>query len=121
MQQIAANALNASTIMFFTLGFQFVYAAFYMSVGMGFRSFLLNISRQGIMFIPTILILPTYWGLQGVLYTPMVADFLSVLLTLFYAFKAKSICFNASRYSFSTISLSIKAMRSVSLRGSSYS
>ena len=91
MQQIAANALNASTIMFFTLGFQFVYAAFYMSVGMGFRSFLLDISRQGIMFIPTILILPTYWGLQGVLYTPMVADFLSVLLTLFYAFKAKSI------------------------------
>lgn len=91
MKQIAANALNASTIMFFTLGFQFVYAAFYMSIGMGFRSFLLNISRQGIMFIPAILILPTYWGLQGVLYTPMVADLLSVLLTLFYAFKAKSI------------------------------
>lgn len=94
MRQIAACALNINMIMFFTLGFQFVYAAFFMSVGMGRRSFLLNISRQGIMFIPTILILPTYWGLYGVLYTPMVADLLSTALALFYAFKAKSIFCN---------------------------
>ena len=76
--------------MFFTLGFQFVYAAFYMSLGMGLHSLLLNISRQGIMFIPVILILPAYWGLNGVLYTPMVADLLSIALTSFYIFRAKS-------------------------------
>lgn len=97
MQQIAAEALNISMIMFFTLGFQFVYAAFYMSVGMGFHSLLLNISRQGIMFIPVILILPTYWGLYGVLYAPMVADLLSMVLTLFYAFKVKSILCNKEK------------------------
>lgn len=91
MQKIAIRALNINTIMFFSLGFQFVYASFYMSIGMGVRSFLLNISRQGIMFIPVVLILPIYWGLDGVLYTPMVADLLSVLLTLFCAIRAKSI------------------------------
>ena len=90
MQQIAIKALNINTIMFFTLGFQFVYAAFYMSLGMGLHSLLLNISRQGIMFIPVILILPAYWGLNGVLYTPMVADLLSIALTSFYIFRAKS-------------------------------
>ena len=67
MQKTAAEALNINTIMFFTLGFQFVYAAFYMSAGMGLHSLLLNVSRQGIIFIPIILILPTYWGLRGVL------------------------------------------------------
>ena len=61
MQKTAAEALNINTIMFFTLGFQFVYAAFYMSAGMGLHSLLLNVSRQGIIFIPIILILPTYW------------------------------------------------------------
>ena len=94
MQKTAAEALNINTIMFFTLGFQFVYAAFYMSAGMGLHSLLLNVSRQGIIFIPIILILPTYWGLRGVLYTPMVADLLSTILTLFYAFKAKSVLYN---------------------------
>lgn len=94
MQKTAVEALNINTIMFFTLGFQFVYAAFYMSAGMGLHSLLLNVSRQGIIFIPIILILPTYWGLRGVLYTPMVADLLSTILTLFYAFKAKSVLYN---------------------------
>lgn len=94
MQKTAVEALNINTIMFFTLGFQFVYAAFYMSAGMGLYSLLLNVSRQGIIFIPIILILPTYWGLRGVLYTPMVADLLSTILTLFYAFKAKSVLYN---------------------------
>ena len=64
------------------------------AAGLGLHSLLLNVSRQGIIFIPIILILPTYWGLRGVLYTPMVADLLSTILTLFYAFKAKSVLYN---------------------------
>lgn len=54
-------------------------------MGKAKQTLLLNISRQGIFFIPTILILPLYFGLGGVLYTQAIADFFTTLLTFFFA------------------------------------
>ena len=45
----------------------------------------LNIGRQGLFFIPVILLLPSYWGLNGVLYAQPVADVFATLMTLFFA------------------------------------
>ena len=58
MQEIVRIALRANTIMFFTFGFQFVYSTLYMAIGRARQSLLLNIGRQGLFFIPTILLLP---------------------------------------------------------------
>lgn len=82
---IAEEALRANTILFFTFGFQFVYSTLYTAMGKAKQTLLLNISRQGIFFIPTILILPLYFGLGGVLYTQAIADFFTTLLTFFFA------------------------------------
>lgn len=68
MHGIARTALRANTIMFFTFGFQFVYSTLHMAIGRARQSLLLNIGRQGLFFIPAILLLPSYWGLNGVLY-----------------------------------------------------
>ena len=59
MQEIARIALRANTIMFFTFGFQFVYSTLYMAIGRARQSLLLNIGRQGLFFIPIILLLPS--------------------------------------------------------------
>ena len=85
MQEIARIALRANTLMFFTFGFQFVYSTLYMAIGRARQSLLLNIGRQGLFFIPVILLLPSYWGLNGVLYAQPVADVFATLMTLFFA------------------------------------
>jgi len=56
MQEIARIALRANTLMFFTFGFQFVYSTLYMAIGRARQSLLLNIGRQGLFFIPVILL-----------------------------------------------------------------
>lgn len=85
MQGIARIALRANMIIFFTFGFQFVYSTLYMAIGRARQSLLLNIGRQGLFFIPAILLLPSYWGLNGVLYAQPVADIFATLMTLFFA------------------------------------
>ncbi len=85
MQEIARIALRANTIMFFTFGFQFVYSTLYMAIGRARQSLLLNIGRQGLFFIPIILLLPSYWELNGVLYAQPIADVFATLMTLFVA------------------------------------
>ena len=85
MQEIAQIALRANTLMFFTFGFQFVYSMLYMAIGRARQSLLFNIGRQGLFFIPAILLLPSYWGLDGVLYAQPVSDVLATLMTLFFA------------------------------------
>ena len=85
MQEIARIALSSNTIMFFTFGFQFVYSTLYMAIGKARQSLLLNIRRQGLFFIPAILLFPSYWGLNGVLYAQPVADVFATLITLFFA------------------------------------
>lgn len=85
MQEIARIALRANTIMFFTFGFQFVYSTLYMAIGRARQSLLLNIGRQGLFFIPIILLLPSYWELNGVLYAQPIADVFATFMTLFFA------------------------------------
>jgi len=54
-------------------------------LGKGKEGFLLGACRQGICFIPVILILPSIWGLNGILYAQPIADVLSFLISLFMA------------------------------------
>ena len=64
-----------------------VFSAFYLigsmmlqNLGKSFRATVLAISRQGIMFMPLILILPHFFGLTGALIAQPVSDFLSFLI-----------------------------------------
>ena len=51
----------------------------------GKEGFILGSCRQGICFIPVILIFPFIWGLNGILYAQPIADVLSALITVFMA------------------------------------
>lgn len=63
------------------VGFQVVSATYFMSVGKPKQALVLNLSRQVLILIPTLLILPLFFKLQGVYAAGAVADFLSTLLT----------------------------------------
>jgi putative MATE family efflux protein len=85
MIALGSKALLVQGVMFLTFGFQMVYASLYLSVGKGLAGSLLSLGRQGIFFIPLILMLPRIWGIGGLLLTQPVADLLAAAVTVYFA------------------------------------
>ena len=86
MIQIGARSLRVNGITFILFGYYTVYSSLFLALGKGKEGFLLGACRQGICFVPVILILPSIWGVKGILYAQPIADVLSFLITLFMAF-----------------------------------
>ncbi|UTC67849.1 MULTISPECIES: MATE family efflux transporter [unclassified Treponema] len=82
---IAIPALRAGVIMFVTFGFQFSYSTLYLSIGKALDGVFLNSLRQGIVFIPIILLLPKFMGLNGVIYAQAISDLLTTIITIPFA------------------------------------
>lgn len=82
---IAVPALRAGVIMFITFGFQFTYSTLYLSMGKALGGAFLNSLRQGIIFIPIILILPKIMGLNGVIYAQAISDAITTIITIPFA------------------------------------
>ena len=85
MINIGASSLRINGITFMLFGFYTVYSSLFLALGKGKEGFILGACRQGICFIPVILILPIAWGLNGILYAQPIADVLSALITIFMA------------------------------------
>ena len=85
MINIGASSLRINGITFMLFGFYTVYSSLFLALGKGKEGFILGACRQGICFIPVILILPLAWGLNGILYAQPIADVLSALITIFMA------------------------------------
>jgi len=62
------------------IGFQMVSSAYFQSIGKPNRAIILSITRQVIILIPLLLILPNFWGVMGVWKSLAIADGLSVVL-----------------------------------------
>jgi putative MATE family efflux protein len=86
---LGVKALLVNTIVFFTFGFQFTYSTLYLALGKAASGMFLNVSRQGIFFIPAILLLPKFLGLDGVIYAQAVADLLTTIITVIFAYKIR--------------------------------
>ena len=82
---IAVPALRAAIIMFITFGFQFTYSTLYLSTGKALEGVFLNSLRQGIVFIPIILLLPKLMGLNGVIYAQTISDLITTIITIPFA------------------------------------
>ena len=85
MIQIGAQALRANGVMFAFFGFETVFMSLFQALGRGREGGLLSISRQGLFFIPAILIMPSLLGISGIIYAQPVADLLTVILTAIFA------------------------------------
>ncbi len=60
------------------VGAQMVISNFFQSIGHAGKSIFLSVSRQMLFLIPGLLILPRYWGLDGVWLSIPIADLISV-------------------------------------------
>lgn len=85
MIRIGATSLRANGISIILFGFYTVYSSLFLALGKGREGFILGACRQGICFIPVILLLPMVWGLNGIMYAQPIADVLSAVITVFMA------------------------------------
>ena len=85
MIRIGAASLRANGISIMLFGFYTVYSSLFLALGKGREGFILGACRQGICFIPVILLLPIVWGLNGIMYAQPIADVLSAVITVFMA------------------------------------
>ena len=85
MIRIGGASLRANGITIMLFGFYTVYSSLFLALGKGKEGFILGACRQGICFIPVILLLPMVWGLNGILYAQPIADVLSAIITVFMA------------------------------------
>ena len=80
---VGERALRANGLSFSVFGFCTVYSSLFLALGKAKEGFILGACRQGICFIPVILLLPMIWGKDGILYAQPVSDIISAIVTLF--------------------------------------
>ena len=85
MVRVGSIALRANGLSFVLFGFYTVYSFLFLVMGKATEGCILGACRQGICFVPAILILPAVWGLGGVLYTQPIADIISAIVTVVMA------------------------------------
>lgn len=85
MLLVGQKALRANGITFMLFGFYTVYSSLFLAMGKAKSGFFLGACRQGICLVPVILILPTLWGLSGILFAQPIADILSAVITVLMA------------------------------------
>ena len=64
MIHIGASSLRVNGITFMLFGYYTVYSSLFLALGKGKEGFILGACRQGICFIPVILIFPFYMGIK---------------------------------------------------------
>lgn len=85
MISVGRKAFVASGFSFMLFGFYTVYSSLLLALGKGTAGFIIGALRQGICFVPVILILPIIWGMNGILYAQPIADVISAIITAFMA------------------------------------
>lgn len=87
MVRIGTTALRANGLTFLFFGFYTVYSSLFLAMGRAKEGCLLGACRQGLCFVPAILILPAIWGLHGILYAQPAADIISAAAALYMAIR----------------------------------
>ena len=78
----AQRYLRIYLLMLWVNGIQPLTVNYFTSTGNVSQGIVLSLSRQGFLLLPLLLILPRFWGLDGVLYAGPTADFLAFMLSL---------------------------------------
>lgn len=78
---LSAKAMRIFLMMLPIIGFQIVSANYFQAVGKPQQAMILSLSRQVLLLIPALLILPRFFGLNGVFYAGPVSDFGSSVIT----------------------------------------
>lgn len=80
--ELSARGLRITVMFFPIIGFQMVTSNFFQSIGMA-KSSILSLSRQVLILIPCLLILPLFWGADGIWFSMPISDILASLIAGF--------------------------------------
>ena len=83
MIETGRKALIANGLSFLLFGFYTVYSSLYLALGKAKEGLILGACRQGLFFVPIILILPLLWNINGILYAQPISDIISAVITVF--------------------------------------
>lgn len=86
LTRMTAGAMVVFFGMVFVIGFQIVGSQYFQATGKAKKAAVLSLSRQVLLFIPLLLVLPHFWGIDGVWRTAPIADALSVLITAVFVY-----------------------------------
>ncbi len=81
IDQDAIRSLRILSMMFPVVGCAVTFSDYFMATGRSFRAMFLGALRQMIFLIPLILILPMFWGVDGVWFSMPIADLLAFIVT----------------------------------------
>ena len=77
---LAANGLRIVFSVFPIVGFQMVTATFFQSIGMAGKAIFMSLSRQLLVLLPCLLILPHFWDVNGIWFSMPVSDLVSSVI-----------------------------------------
>jgi putative MATE family efflux protein len=86
LTQMTVHAMQTFFALLPVIGFQILCSNYFQAVGKPVQATILSLSRQVLLFIPLLIILPHFWGIDGVWRTAPIADALSVMLTATFIF-----------------------------------
>ena len=78
--ELSAKGLRIVVMFFPIIGFQMVTANFFQSIGMASKAIFLSLTRQMVVLLPCLLILPRFFGAAGVSYSMPISDLLASLI-----------------------------------------
>ncbi len=84
---LGSEAMRINLCMLPVIGFQIIGANYFQAVGKAGYAIILSMSRQLLILIPLVLLLPRLLGLQGVWLASPIADFSAALLTGIFLFR----------------------------------
>lgn len=84
--RIGIQGLKIYLVMLPIIGFQVAVVNYFQATGQPKKSLFLSLSRQLIFLVPTLLIMPRFYGLSGVWMAGPVSDFLSTFVTAILLF-----------------------------------
>ena len=85
--ELAAHGIRIMFAGTFVIGFQVVGATFFQAINRALPSFILSVSRQLLILIPLLLILPKFMGLNGAWLAHPISDYISVIITIAFLWK----------------------------------
>lgn len=85
MIRAGRKALAANGCTFLLFGFYTVYSSLFLALGKAREGFILGACRQGICFVPVIWLLPSFIGMDGILFAQPVSDVISAAAAVIMA------------------------------------
>lgn len=78
---ISVKVMRTIMCMFPIIGYQMVITNFFQSIGKAKVSIFLSLSRQLIFLLPPLIVLPQFWGIDGILWSMPLSDLMAAIVT----------------------------------------